>query len=475
MTPRPASPPTSTTSVRRRIVYGLGSQGYGQAVQILIRLAEVPLLLHFWGVQLYGEWLMLAAIPAYLAIGDGGFAGAASRDMGMRSGSGDRAGALAVFQSTGWFLCLVSLAVFAIAFAVVPFAPLRDWLGFEQMSAGELSFVLLVLISHVLVGFQGGLINGGFWCSGRYPLGMALAATTQLIEFAAMVAAVALGGGPVQAALGYLAGRVVGTALTRLALRWATPWLCYGLANASVAEIRRLAAPAFASLAFPLGNALNIQGLRLVVGMALGPAAVAAFAALRTLTNFATQPRLIINSLIQPELGLAFGAGNQALFNRLFSRGCQIALWAGMAVALALLLAGPRVWPIWTQGQVALSWPLFLILLAAALMNSLWYTALMVPYATNRHGRLALIYLGVYGVGALALGYLGASISGLPGAGAGLLAAEMGMACYVLPTALKMAGQHWRAWLSSTLQPPTLLISRAASATFHALRDKSAR
>ena len=242
----------------------------------------------------------------------------------------------------------MSLAVFAIAFVVVPFAPLSDWLGFEQISAGELSFVLLVLVTHVLVGFQGGLINGGFWCSGRYPLGMALAATTQLIEFAAMVAAVALGGGPVQAASAYLAGRVVGTALTRLALRRATPWLRYGLANASVAEIRRLAAPAFASLAFPLGNALNIQGMRLVVGMVLGPAAVAAFAALRTLTNFATQPRLIVNRLIEPELGVAFGAGNQALFNRLFLRGCQVALWAGIAVALALLLAGPTVWPIWT-------------------------------------------------------------------------------------------------------------------------------
>jgi O-antigen/teichoic acid export membrane protein len=475
MTARPASAPTSTTSVRRRIVYGLGSQGYGQAVQMLIRLAEVPLLLHFWGVQLYGEWLMLAAIPAYLAIGDGGFAGAASRDMSMRSGVGDRAGALAVFQSTGWLLCLMSLAVFTIAFAVVPFAPLRDWLEFEQMSAGELNFVLLVLVTHVLVGFQGGLINGGFWCSGRYPLGMALAVTTQLIEFAAMVAAVALGGGPVQAALAYLAGRIVGTALTRLALRHATPWLCYGLANASMAEIRRLAAPAFASLAFPLGNALNIQGMRLVVGMVLGPAAVAAFAALRTLTNFATQPRLIVNRLIEPELGVAFGADNQALFNRLFLRGCQVALWAGIAVALALLLAGPRVWPIWTQGQVALSWPLFLILLAAALVNSLWYTALMVPYATNRHGRIALIYAGVYGGGALALSYLGASTSGLAGAGAGLLVVEIGMACYVLPTALKMAGQHWGAWLSITLQPPTLLLSRAASATFHALRGKSAK
>jgi hypothetical protein len=69
-----------------RLTKGLGAQGYSQAVQIFIRLAEVPLLLGFWGTQLYGEWLMLAAIPAYLAIADMGFAGVASREMSMRSG-----------------------------------------------------------------------------------------------------------------------------------------------------------------------------------------------------------------------------------------------------------------------------------------------------------------------------------------------------------------------------------------------------
>ena len=56
---------------------GAGAQAFNQVVQIFVRLAEVPLLLGFWGLQLYGEWLMVATIPVYLAIADGGFAGAA--------------------------------------------------------------------------------------------------------------------------------------------------------------------------------------------------------------------------------------------------------------------------------------------------------------------------------------------------------------------------------------------------------------
>ena len=48
---------------RERIVRGLGARGTGQAVTLFIRLVEVPLMFHFWGVVLYGEWLVLITLP----------------------------------------------------------------------------------------------------------------------------------------------------------------------------------------------------------------------------------------------------------------------------------------------------------------------------------------------------------------------------------------------------------------------------
>ena len=58
--------------VTRRILHGLGANAYGQLVAIVIQLAGVPILLHAWGTQLYGEWLILAAIPTYLSMTDFG-------------------------------------------------------------------------------------------------------------------------------------------------------------------------------------------------------------------------------------------------------------------------------------------------------------------------------------------------------------------------------------------------------------------
>ena len=449
---------TVSSGIRRRILKGFGAQGFSQAVQIFIRLAEVPLLLTFWGTQLYGEWLMLSAIPVYLSISDGGFAGAACREMTIRGGAGDKTGVRAVFQSTWLLLVAVSFAAGLLAFGFVQVAPLKDWLGFSVMKGLEIKFVLLLLIAHVLVGFQGGLLNGGFWVTGRYPIGMYLIAATQLLEFLGLAAAVALGGGPVQAALGYLAGRLLGTGFMWLGQRQASPWLRHGFSHASFVELRRLTAPAFASLAFPLGNAFNIQGMRLVVGLTLGPSALAMFTSLRTLSRLVMQPGVIINRLIEPEMGLAFGADNNYLFRRLFARSCQLALWGCLGVCFLVGAGAYWAFPVWTGAKFAMHWPTYIVLLAGVLINGIWYTAIMVPYATNRHGRIAVVYTLIYGVVALYLGYLGATDLGLVGAAAALLIAEAIMAVFITRASLQMVTMGTAQWVKTILRPPFELL-----------------
>lgn len=431
-------------------------------MQIFIRLAEVPLLLSFWGPHLYGEWLMLSAIPVYLSISDGGFTGAACREMTMRSGAGNQNGTLVVFQSTWVLLIVISVITGLLSFGIVQVAPLVNWLGFSSIATFELKITLLLLVVYVLVGFQGGLLNGGFWVAGRYSIGMYLIAITQLLEFVGIAIAVASGGGPVQAACGYLCGRLLGTGFMCFGQWRVCPWLQHGISYASFVELRRLAAPAFASLAFPLGNALNIQGMRLVVGLVLGPTAVALFVPLRTLSRLVMQPAAVINRLIEPELALAYGAGDDSLFQRLFTRSCQLALWGCLG---ACFLVGPgAIWifPAWTGGEVTMHWPTYLVLLGGVLINSIWYTALMVPYAINRYGIIAISYFLVYGGGAIGLGFLGAALLGLSGVAFILLLVEASMTVIVLCDSFRITGVSMAQWSETILYPPFDFFGKAA-------------
>jgi O-antigen/teichoic acid export membrane protein len=443
-----------------RLAKGMGAQGYSQAAQIFIRLAEVPLLLGYWGTQLYGEWLILSAIPAYLAICDGGFTGAASREMSMRSGAGDRPGALSLFQSTWILLLLVSLGFGLLTFVVAQVAPLPEWLGFKVMNPATVKLVILLLVAHVLVGFQTGLVYGGFWCEGRYAMGISLSVSMQLMEFGGLAIAVALGGGPAGAASGYLGGRIGGFFLMRFGLYRATPWLHYGWRLATLGQVRCLTGPAFASLAFPLGNALNIQGMRLVVGLVLGPPMVAVFSTLRTLTRLAMQPSSVINRLMEPEMASAYGGNRYDVLRRLFTRSCQAALWMSAASCILLGMAGEWVLGIWTHGKVAMDWYLYSLLLLGAAVNAVWYTAMMAAYATNRHVRVALVYSAVYGGAAIGLAFVFTKISGLAGVGLALLLTEIAMAPYVLLKTLQLTGESWASWLGQVARPPWFLFRR---------------
>lgn len=454
------------SGIRERLLKGIGAQGFSKAVHIVIRLVEVPLFLSFWGTQLYGEWLMLSAIPAYLNISDGGFTGAACHEMAIRSVAGNRNETLIIFQSTWVLLAAISIAIGLLTISFVQIMPLADWLGFSSITVNELKTVLLLLVAHVLISFQGGLLNGGFWIAGCSAKGMYLIAVMQLLEFVGLAVAVMFGGGPVHAALGYLLGRLTGTVLMWIGHRQASPWLLPGFAHASFTVQKRLVAPAFASLSFPFGNALNIQGMRLVVGLAIGPPAVAVFVPLRTLSRIIMQPGGIINRLIEPELAMAYGAGDHTLFRRIFAKSCQFALWGCLGVCF---IVGPTAYwffPIWTGGLVSMHWPTYLVLLSVVLVNGIWQTALMVPYAINNHGRIAIYYALVYGAAAFFLGYILVPRFGIVGAAVALLIVEAAMSVIVVNASLSLTGMSRVQWVKTILRPPLSDLSKAGAGSW---------
>jgi hypothetical protein len=122
-----------------------------------------------------------------------------------------------------------------------------------------------------------------------------------------------------------------------------------------------------------------------------------------------------------------------------------------------LAAIGNWLLPLWTAGKVEMHWPLFLLLLGAVAINATWRTALMVPYATNRHGWVAIFYVAIYGGAAFLLAYGGAALFGYSGVGMALLFVEIVMAAYVVSAALKLSGQRMTEWLSTTITPPTWL------------------
>jgi O-antigen/teichoic acid export membrane protein len=163
--------------------------------------------------------------------------------------------------------------------------------------------------------------------------------------------------------------------------------------------------------------------------------------------------------LIQPELALAYGAKDSSLFQFIFIRSCQLAMWFCFG---ACLIVGPGaywIFPLWTGGMVSMHWPTYLILLAAVLTNTIWHTALMVPYAINDHGRIAIYYLVVYGLMAFGLSHIWSASLGIGGAALALLVSEAAMVLVVIHACLKLTNMKFNQWGKKVVLPPYRLFA----------------
>ena len=440
-----------TTTVRQRVLHGLGVNAFGQLVTVIVQLAGVPILLHAWGVQLYGEWLILFAIPAYLSMSDLGFSQSAANDMTARTARRDYTGALAVFQSLSVLVYSVSTLGLFLLTCVVFWLPLGEWLNLQSIDTSTAQWVLWLLAAQVLVALPDGVTHAGFRASGEYALHFGLNGIVRLLQFVGVWLAALLGGGPLAAAGVFIGVRTFATVAFAVLLVYRHHWLCYGRAAASVGEMRRLLRPALASMAIPLAQALNIQGMVVAVGAGLGPAAVVVFTTLRTLTRLTMQMVIAVAKATEPELASAFGAGNKKLLRDLFVSALRAGLWLALIAAAGLALFGSRVLELWTGGRVAMDFDLFCWLLASALASVLWFGALTVLKAANRHLRAAAVYVIASAVAVVLATALMFGLGELALVGVALLAMDAVMAIYTIRAAVHLLEKQ-----------PRLLLMRAA-------------
>src|SRR3989454_425727 len=171
-------------NIVQRLLKGFGANLYGQAAVVVIQLAGVPILLHYWHAQLYGEWLILFAIPSYLSMTDLGFSQSAGNDMTARVARGDRVGALMVFQSLWAMVLLFAVVGLVLAAAAATILPLEKWMHFSQLSTRDVRWVLLFLAAEVLVKLTEGVSHAGFRASGDYAFHVTIYYSTILAQHA---------------------------------------------------------------------------------------------------------------------------------------------------------------------------------------------------------------------------------------------------------------------------------------------------
>jgi O-antigen/teichoic acid export membrane protein len=448
-------------SIRRRLLANAGATTLGRGLSVLIQLVSVPILLHHWGTELYGEWILLSTVPSYFAMSDIGFGSVAANEMTMLVAMGKRSEALDVFQSVSLFITSVSIAMCGFLTLGIWFLPIERWLQIHRLSLHDARLILLVLGLSALLSLQEGLFQGCFRCVGKYPMGTTAKSIVQLGSFGGLVTAASLGASPLQVAVVIVLVNIVGTLGLWLLLRTQIDWLRYGIRHAQGSTIRRLVLPAVSFMSFPVSNILSVQGILMVIGHIFGPVGVVTFSTARTISRSVLQAMQLINTSVWPEISAAFGAGSIALVRKIHRTSCQLSILICVCSTVLVAVFGNRIWSLWTIGQVQTDPVLLNILLVQMLVGTLWFTSSVVPVATNNHQGIAKTILSACCF-QLILAYLLMKVPflGLRGAAIALVIGDIAIALFVLRTSLRLVDDTFERFLRSMFELPKILPSR---------------
>ena len=443
----------SAKHIKSKLVRNFGANAYGQLITVAIQLVSVPFYLHFWGVGLYGEWLILSAIPAYLTLSDIGFASVAANDMTMRVAKGDKQGALEVYQSIWIFICIVSTIAGVALVLLIYLFPLNRIFSLSYISNTQTKQLLTVLVMYMLVGLQSGVLSAAFRAVGRYAYGTVINNSIRLAEWILAMIVLVLGGGVLFVAMATFAIRIVGILVMWALIRKQEQWLFLGIRVASLTKIRELFRPAVAFMAFPLGLALTLQGMVIVIGMMLGSTAVVIFSAYRTLTRLVVQIITMLNQAIWPEISSAYGTGKIELIIQIHRKGSSITFWIALAAVTTLGFAGEWIIGVWTRHTFQHDHTLLVLMLITTLLNVLWQTSWVVLMATNKHEKISIVFIAS-AASALLLSVIAIPVLGINGIGVMLLIAEIPLLLFAIHSALDLLNDKWSDYMKAVISNP---------------------
>ena len=402
----------------RRILMGLMSQGYAQLVTIATQLLTVPFLLSSWGAEKYGAWILLSTIPAYISMADLGFLQIAANDMTMRVSRDDKDGANVVFQTaTAMVACIVGVIV--VLFGGIAFLlPITETFHIKSVSPSEASWTVFILAIQVLLAIVYGLFGAGLRSVGLWALMVSVNSTARLLDGIALVTVAIFHGSFVTVALITITSRALITTATALRLFRREPWLKLGIGLASPAKVREMLIPSLSYMSYTLSFALSIQGITLVTGAVLGPAATAVVSTVRTLTRMGAMASNMFNHTLEPEYAQLYGQGRRNAMKDLYRRQILIVGSIAGVYTLATLAAGEWILDHWTHGRIHPSFVLLFLMTVSVTFEMLW-SLLQTPFvSTNRHKFFALWYVGFSAL-AVAITWALISRAGLSGVGWG--------------------------------------------------------
>jgi O-antigen/teichoic acid export membrane protein len=420
-----------------RLIRGIGAGLIGHAISLLARIALPPLFLHAWGVDLYGEWLLLTAFAANIILADLGGGVYVVNRMTQEFAVGHLSALRRTLQTALLiFTCFPAIVAFILA-TVTWTLSVRSIFSINVMEESAANLVVTMLVVQMALALPQGLLLGVFRAVGQLPRGVMFANALQLTQLALVAGGLLTGAGPVLVStlqlfpyiiIGFVSGRIINRDFPSLGL--------FSTKEADIGAAKEFARPSLNFFSIQISQALSIQGIVLIVGLTLGPAQAVAFSTIRTLCNAMKSMLALVSHTVWPEMTRFASQNNSDALVTLFRGNLRTSMVGATIVVFILNRWGDGIYELWLSGAVPYDGGLMALFLIFLLQQVFWNTCSHVLMAVNHHYGLSRVVLAS-SILAIATSYIGAKLAGLEGLVVGMLAAELLLPLWLVPQFLR--------------------------------------
>jgi O-antigen/teichoic acid export membrane protein len=386
---------------RRRILFNTAAVGVGNVWAIVISVATVPLTLHGLGTEAFGTWVLLntfSAMSGWFSLADLGIGAAATREIALRSSTGDHDGARRATASAV-VLFLAFGVVFAGVFAVVGPRVLPSVFSTPEDLVGALQFAVVVFAAQVLVDQVTNAVQDALDGLQRTDLGRGIDAVRRTAVAVAVAVVVTAGGGLQGAALASLGASVAGAVLAVVALHRQQSRWWQGPNRHDMRDL--LAYGKTLAVLQPLG-VITRQMDRLIAGVVIGPGAVTLVELATQVQNGASAVLTAATYAATPASSWVHARQEPELLRELVVRGTRYALLATYPVTVGAAILAPDLIHIWVGPTYAAAAGLVVLALVDIVLTAPVQTGSNVLIGTGRAPDVLRAALGTVAVNLVA-------------------------------------------------------------------------
>lgn len=366
---------------------------YGIAVNLLLQIVLVPIYLHYWGVDLYADWITISAFTAFFSMSDIGLNTVTmnSYSISYHNGETKRCDSLIANNAALIIFCFSLILVLIICLSF--FVSFSNLFNLTHIS-NRLAFLILICLSlKIGITMLANLHASILRAKAKAYVCFVAGNTMRLSEGLIMVL-----------------GLVIGLELKYLILLYCTPsvilFVFYHVItrqydfSIKLGLIDRklfisILAPSISFMAFPLGYAIILQGFTLLVNSHFGAIGVVQYNTTRTLCNFVKVIPNSIKNSTWPEFTNAFAVKAVEKMRKLYKFTILSSFAIVMTISTVILLFGNLIYEFWTHGEVEFYTPLAVAFVIETILNTAWEASTMTLMATNKHSTFGWTFVGL--------------------------------------------------------------------------------